>query len=260
MNISEHYNEVGARYDRLYQLLFGGHEEAVARLIAKKLFEGKNMNQVVVDLGGGTGMMIELLKGMVADAHTFILVEPAATMLRQAVSRKAQPNQVIQATAQEFVADKDWQGKADALVCKEMIHHITDLDVFFEGCYRTLKSEGKILILTRPEEIEFPLGANGKKLWKSSYAVSPQEMPHRLEKAGFEVKVETHSFPIVIDKHSWLEIIGESYLFSSSAFMTDHERAADVQEVQAMPEILRFNDRLLFIMGKKSNYAGIETY
>lgn len=245
--IDLHYQEVGKRYDRLYEMLFGKHKLFIVNYLIKN-FLGRAGGKKIADVGGGTGELIEQLKEHTPPKNTYILVDPYASMLDQAKLRKNKPDEIIQSKAEDFINRSEFINSLDLIICKEMIHHVSHLSSFFEGVKKILKKGGHLFILTRPLAVEFPFGKNGQRAWKESYPVPPQNIPLLLKEKGFSVKEETQAFPIQIDKASWLEMIGDEPLFSHIKAMSNAERLQDLKEEQERPEkVLIFNDLQLYI-------------
>lgn len=249
--LSKHYSTVSSRYDRLYEMLFGENQREVTRYLSDKLIGSQHQFLSVADIGGGTGLTIEMLKSLQPKERRFVLVEPYAQMAEIALQRASPPDAIFAVSAEEFADDPSQSGQYDVLICKEMIHHVAALEEFFEGCFSLLKSSGAILIITRPVEVEFPFGKHTRRQWKESYATAPEEMPRLLERAGFSVMVEKRTFPVAIDKRSWLECVGPNPLFSTLSLLTSKEKEEDLAELRALPRQLHFNDHIIFILGKK---------
>lgn len=253
--LSEHYREVSNRYDKLYEKLFGSNREKVAKhlskIIMKSLVLTSDSSKTIADIGGGTGKTIDLLKRFIGTQHKFILVEPNKSMSDQAMLLKNKPDLLIPSSAQHFVRQPSITNTIDVIIAQEMIHHVSNPQAFFEGAYNALKKHGCMIIVTRPLEIEFPFSTYAKKAWKESYSITPDEIPQALKKIGFHVREEVHSFPIKIDKASWIEMVISESLFSISTSFTPQQKQQELAEMEALDELLHFNDNQIFIIAEK---------
>lgn len=251
-DVAKHYDAVGQRYDRLYQKVFGTNKKAVVRWLSDLAIGRRAGPLVIADIGGGTGQTIEELRALQPPDRRYILVEPFAKMADVAMKRKGRPDLFLHETAEVFAANSAYTGKIDVLICQEVIHHVKHLQDFFLGCASLLKPQGCIAIITRPTEVEFPFGTHTKRHWKASYAVPPEAMPAMMEKAGLAVHVEHPAFPVEVDKATWLECVGKEPLFSTFSLLSPEEHQQDLNELQKLPNHLQFNDKMIFILGKKS--------
>lgn len=251
-SLAQHYETIGSRYDRQYKKLFGKNREKTVQIIAQMIMKLSSSPKKIVDIGGGTGTTIELLKDLIGPQHTFILVEPYRSMYDQAMLKKNKPDLLIPVSAQEFVQNSQYINSIDVIIAQEMIAHVENPKTFFENVHRVLKKNGCMIIITRPLEVEFPFGTHGKKVWRESYSMDPSKISTTLRGIGFRVKEELYSFPIKIDKSIWKEMIGEKPYFSMYASFSPQQKEMELREVEEMEDILEFSDKLMFIFAEKT--------
>jgi len=257
----DHYQ--GERLQRQYTMLFGNNQNIIANKIADEIFTNDKAKKVL-DIGGGTGELIELLKINQASRDNllpsmFILVEPFDSMIAEANQRKNPPDVIIAATGEGLLKVKnDNTQNIDVIILQGVIHHIRgiSLEEFFKGLYNMLNKNGKIVLITRPLKVEFPMGEQAKKSWKECYTTPPDDMPKLLQKAGFIVSVSIETFPITINRVDWLAMIKtkNSAVFSNISALEQSQIDQDYLEIKqkyAKNSLITFLDHQIHIIATK---------
>lgn len=100
-------------------------------------------NDVLVDLGGGTGMWSEKFKKDNPHCDVF-LVEPCNKMIEEAVNHKND----IECFLMNGYTFLDSDIYFNKLILKNCIHHFKDIGVFLDKLYEKLPEGGRALIVT----------------------------------------------------------------------------------------------------------------
>ena len=113
-----------------------------------------------------------------------------------------------------------------------------------------LDVDGKILIVTRPKAIDFPL-FNGALEAFSQNQPDSQLLIEELVESGFHVETSLHSYPLVIPKAKWLSMVGNRFMSDLGKF-DKSDLMAGIEEIKSKykGDELAFNDKLVFISAK----------
>jgi SAM-dependent methyltransferase len=202
----------------------------------------------VVDLGCGTGLYC---RGLGEVAARVICVDPSADMLAQLPDKGIYVP--VRARAEDLAASRVTLPvkKVDRLLIKEAVHHFYDTAPTLAGLARLLAEDGRLLIVMLPTRIEYPLFRAAIELFESLQP-DPEAIAGYLRDAGLETLVSYESFPLSFPKHVYLEMVRNRYMSLLSEF-DDHELSAGVDEIRTThrSEILSFNDRFAFVLGRK---------
>jgi len=140
---------------------------------------------VVVEVGAGHGVFLEEWRRACPDTHV-AAIEPNLEMARMC---RENGIEVLETLAER--ADV-WYGKADLLVCFEVIEHVHDATDFVRGLLKLVKPGG-FLVMTG-------LGVEGfdiQVLWERSNSVSPPHHLNFLSCRGFEQLLRSAGFSAV---------------------------------------------------------------
>lgn len=96
-------------------------------------------NEVVVDIGGGTGRLAEYLSQ--SCRIVYILDESEGMLSRVKVNEK-----VVAITGDALEAPFD-NGSVDVVVMSDVLHHIGNQSALIDEVFRMLKRDGKLLIM-----------------------------------------------------------------------------------------------------------------
>jgi hypothetical protein len=155
----------------------------------------------MVDLGCGNGLFVNNFISQIKSLYRIkecIWVDPYVEWLSVA---KTQPNitQTMCVNANEFSKMSDMN--YSHLLMKEMIHHIdiSTLPDVFNGIYKQLDEQGRVVIITRPVETNYPFFDKIHHLWKLTQTPY-EDVVSSMNQAGFDVQVKIESLPITVQK------------------------------------------------------------
>ena len=213
-------------------------------------------------MGGGTGnFTAALAKQLSLDKEKgqhILCVDPFEEMLHHAYDHQPLVRPVLLG-AVEFAQtwgqeQKRGERLLDFVLLKEVVHHIPAVEwgQLFGGLYRQLAVGGVVLIITRPQEVEYPLFPRAVEIWKEQ---QPPAEPYceALTQAGFSVQVNINSYRVQLPKTAWLEMVANKF-WSTFSMCTDQELFEGLNFLRtrhAKDDYLVFNDNLVFIVATK---------
>lgn len=201
---------------------------------------------VVADIGCGTGLFA---RGLAQHAGAVLCVEPSAAMLSQVpADERLIP---VGAGAEDLAAGRVVLPHAgyDALLLKEMLHHVADRAAVIGGLTRLLRPGGRMLVVMLPTQISYPLFAAALKLF-TDLQPDPAGVALEMRSAGLQVELSNESFPLSFPTERYLGMVRDRYMSLLSNF-DDAQLEAGVAEIRrANPgERVEFTDTFTFVLG-----------
>ena len=82
----------------------------------------------------------------------------------------------------------------DRILLKEIIHHIpeTQFSTLFKGIFQQLSSEGILLIITRPQTVNYPLFTRAREIWAANQPAASTISSHLEAFLFYFLKVYIH--------------------------------------------------------------------
>lgn len=138
---------------------------------------------LVIDLGGGTGVMLNLAHQVRSDL-TYICVDPAIGMLKY-----VRPFAYRVAARSEDMPFRD--NTVAAVMIGDAIHHFSNPERGITEVHRILKSRGKLFIFDiNPKILPGRIAlAIERLLGESAHFYAPEQLANLLAKKGFKVLV-----------------------------------------------------------------------
>jgi hypothetical protein len=231
-----------------------------------------NSSRHILDIGGGTGNFARaLVHNCPSRNFRVTVVEPFLEETKSNDLPMSDRIHFVKAPAEIFLSrsrdEDEWRkiGIQKVLI-KETIHHIDEkVRVgILKGMYDELEASSgddgittpSILIITRPQiEIDYPFWDAARKVWKENQP-SLEQLQHELQLAGFvDIQFTIERYDSQITLQRWQEMVKNRF-WSTFADFTDEELELGCEELarERPPDengIIHFEDRLLFITGKK---------
>jgi len=200
----------------------------------------------VIDLGGGTGFFGHILHREANLVKDVLCVDPCDGMLRWAGTRPRVS--LLCADALTFAQREDMH--YDKIIIKEAIHHIHQRRDVFEGIRKQLNPGGRLLIITRPQQTEFPFFQAASEAFSRGQP-SSDTLKTELEASGFSVSVRRHHYPVELQKQRWFGMLRERSMSHLTAFSDEQIELGivEIDEKYQNEETLKFHDTLIFIVG-----------
>jgi trans-aconitate methyltransferase len=208
----------------------------------------------IADVGGGTGNFTAALAKKLSlkaeDGEHILCVDPFEEMLNLAYAH--QP--LVQPVLMGAVEFAQTARSLDCVFLKEVIHHIPEAEwgVLFGGLYRQLSAGGSVVIITRPQEVEYPLFPRAAEIWKE-HQQPAEPFCQALREAGFSVETEVNSYLVRLKKTAWLGMVANKFwsTFSHCSEQELREGLSFLETQHAGDEELVFHDNLVFIVATK---------
>jgi len=205
----------------------------------------------IVDLGCGNGFFINKFASHINNIEACIGVDPYMEWLNVA-SRQSNITKTICISASDFSKIPPQEMNYSHLLMKEMIHHVDNsiLPNVFSGIYEQLNNNGRIVIITRPVEINYPFFESIHHFWKLTQ--TPYEnVVLCMKEVGFDVSVEIATLPVTLKKQDFLSFIKNKtwsvFSMCSEQEMNDGLSILDKE----LESSITFDETLIFILGHK---------
>ncbi|MDD5051531.1 MAG: class I SAM-dependent methyltransferase [Sulfuricurvum sp.] len=242
MNTPNHFDSIADVFNRIWYFS-DNYKDFVLEHILHDL--SLNSEDILVDIGGGTGTFTSRImeKSLLQKAYC---IEPSSPMCIEAAKLGN-----ITALCLDAHAFLTTETPFNKLLLKEVIHHIDNRETFWHDIYNRLPIGGKLLIITRPQNIDFPFFQSAKT------AFSKNQPPHEifeseLKNCGFfvETKYQNHTF--TLPKESWYEMLRYRFM-SDLCIFSDEEIEEGIQEIDNYyyEDILEIVDNLIFMSAEK---------
>jgi ubiquinone/menaquinone biosynthesis C-methylase UbiE len=237
-----HYNNIAEKFDDLWQFTPSYENWMVAQII-----EQIELSQTdrLLDFGAGTGRftlsLYEQAKLLCATA-----VDPDADMCKQAAEKI--PLNVTQAN--DVTLFSHWKND-NVVLLKEVIHHLNNRPSFWQNLYQTLPKNGRVLIVTRPQETQLALFDAAKKRF-AQHQPPVDLLTAELKEAGFSCTTVLRVFPCRIIKKRWYTMLRSRFMSDLCTF-NDDDIESGINELDDCfaGDFIDMQDNLLFIKAVK---------
>jgi len=212
-----------------------------------------------LDLGCGTGHFAKrIIQESSSEPSIVTGVDFSENMIRQFLKHLPKASGIV-SDIESFVTDgaldpvKEENSTLNSalyhrVLLKEVVHHVKDLKTFFMNLKEQLASGGQILIVTRPQDIEFPFFKKALEEFKRTQ-MSMTSLLKIAKNAGLQGNMQEFNIPIAMDKTRLFRIIKNRFMSNFEPF-NDQEIQEGVQELTKKfkdIDTINFNDRLLFV-------------
>jgi ubiquinone/menaquinone biosynthesis C-methylase UbiE len=203
----------------------------------------------VLDVGSGTGLYA---RGLAEQAGVVVCADLSAAMLEQL---PADERLIPLVAGAEELTDGEIRlphDGYDAILLKEVIHHVAHPPQVLDGMSRLLRPGGRILVAMLPSEIDYPLFDAALELFRERQP-APEDIADALSRAGLRTELTYDEFPLVFTLDRYTQMVRNRYM-SMLANFDDDEIDAGISEIRRThpgPEV-RFPDRFAFVLGVKA--------
>ena len=239
----DHYARLAATYDENW-----AHSPAYLDWMTEGIRQHLHLTgtELVADIGCGTGLYARRLA---AYAGAVVCAEPSAQMLAQVPGDdRLIP---ITASAEDLAAGRVRlpHDGYDAILLKEVLHHVDDRAAVIEGLAHLLRPEGRMLVVMLPAKISYPLFAAALRVFADRQP-DPVEIAGDMRRAALRAEVTYLAYPLAFPTERYLRMVRNRYMSLLSAF-DDEQLDAGVAEIRrAHPEDqITFTDTFAFVLG-----------
>ena len=242
-----HYERLASSYDSNW-VASSSFVEWMAESIRTVL--GVRDGDVVLDVGGGTGMYAERILAGSPKPSLVLVLDPSSAMLSQVPIRKDLAAFEGDASAAPACLRSVNRTYANAIFVKEAVHHFDDPSRDLGTLASCLALDGRLLVVLLPPTIEYPL-------FSAALRAFERHQPHFeyiancMRSAGLTVRVESRSFQVSIPTSIYLTMVSNRYMSLLSDF-SDEELAAGIQEMRTQLrgiDPVTFPDTFCFVVG-----------
>ena len=238
-----HYDRLAATYDENWAHTPGFVEWMTSRIRQRlRIADG----DLVADIGCGTGLYA---RGLVPPAAAVVCAEPSQALLAQVPAEERLIP--VAASAEDLVAERVVLPHAgyDAIVLKEVLHHVAGQAAVIAGLARLLRPGGGMLVVMLPTRISYPLFAAALDLFAAQQP-DPADVVDQMRAAGLRTESACESFPLAFPAERYLQMVRNRYMSLLSHF-DDAQLEAGVAEIRmAHPGgQIEFADTFAFILG-----------
>ena len=241
----DHYARLAARYDENWS-----HSPAYLEWMTGAIRQqlGLTGTQLLADIGCGTGLYSRRLAPY---ASAVACAGPSAEMLAQVPAGDRLIR--VAASAQDLAAGRarlPHEGY-DAILLKEVLHHVDDRAAVIGGLARLLRPGGRMLVVMLPAEISYPLFTAALRVFAARQP-DPAEVAGEMDSAGLRAGVSYLAYPLAFPAERYLAMVRNRYMSLLSAF-DDEQLEAGVAEIRAAhpDDEITFTDTFAFIVGSK---------
>ena len=203
-------------------------------------------SDVVADIGCGTGLFARRLA---QHAAAVVCVAPSAAMLAQVPAGDRLIR--VGTSAEDLAAGRVAlpHDGYDAILLKEVLHHVGDRAGVIAGLTRLLRPGGRMLVVMLPALISYPLFDAALELF-SDLQPDPAEVAGEMGAAGLLAELTYESFPLAFPTERYLGMVRNRYMSLLSHF-DDAQLEAGMAEIRrANPgEQVAFTDTFAFVLG-----------
>lgn len=206
-------------------------------------------DDVVIDLGGGTGLYAREFVQLGRLRHPVYCVDPSRAMLDQVspdggvVAVRASAEQVASGPVQGIPDD------VDVVIIKEAVHHFENPAAVIKGLAGRLRPGGRLLIVMLPVKIAYPLFEAALQRF-SDLQPDPTEIMESMTAAGLATMHTGFEYRLTFPQRRYLDMVRNRYMSLLSTF-SDGEITRGIEEIQRNypGPMVSFVDRFEFLTG-----------
>ncbi|UQA95310.1 class I SAM-dependent DNA methyltransferase [Streptomyces halobius] len=205
----------------------------------------------IADIGAGTGLFLQRLIGNASAQSPILCVDPSAAMLAQLPDDpRLHP---IHAGAEEVAMGQATlpYDRLHGILIKETIHHISELDTTLKGLAELLVPGGRILVVTLPPRLEYPLFHSALDRFAERQP-DPQDIADHMRESGLITSYGCEEYQVRVDRNHWIGLVANRWMSVLSSF-TDEQLTDGLAEIRRRyaPGEICFPDRFAFVLGKR---------
>ena len=255
MNVDDHYKGVAKSYEDALFYQKGNDFEKQYFAAILKTFSIINLDTKIVDLGGGTGRIANLLYSSSNLRNNVICVDNSEDMLSVAKTREGVD--AVHCNGMDYFKGIE-SNSVDRVLLKEFIHHvpIPSLNSLFSNIYNAVSPGGIVLVITRCKKgIEYPFSKKAIEVWEQNQEAK-ETYEDEMKACGFTVHSELFTYTLNTTLDFWLKMVENRFwsTFGPENF-TEEQLKDTIEEIRTKYHNesgnIEFNEKIIFIIGTK---------
>jgi len=241
--MNEHYKKIAQNFNKVWKFSDDYKIWAVQKI---GYYLALNNNDILVDIGGGTGTFTDMLSKKFSPKKAYC-VEPEQRMCDIAKNHSS----FTTICSDTFYFINTLKYHYSKMLFKEVIHHLDNRKKLWNDIFNTIEDNGRILIYTRPQNINFPLFQKAKdEFFKNQPHYD--SIVNELKDIGFNVEVSTESFSFKLSKEEWYEMLKAKFMSDLSVF-SDEDIMEGIKELENHynSDTFIIEDEIIFITAYK---------
>jgi SAM-dependent methyltransferase len=168
----------------------------------------------VLDIGSGTGLYA---RGLAEHASVVVCADTSSAMLERLPSDERLISLVAGAEDLAEGRVRLPHDGYDAILMKEVIHHVADPPQVLSGLLRLLRPGGRILVVMLPSEIDYPLFGAALDLFRERQP-APESIAAAMDRAGLRTELTYDEFPLVFSLNRYTQMVRNRYMSLLASF------------------------------------------
>ncbi len=241
-----HYARLADRYDENW-----AYRPDYVRWMTENIATRLNVlpSHRVLDVGGGTGLFAS---GLAEHAAAVVCADPSLQMLEQVPTHERLAR--LHASAEELAGGRKRppHDGYDAILLKEVIHHVADPAEVLLGLTRFLRPGGRMLVVMLPTDLAYPLFPAALRLFHELQP-DPVLIAGAMTDSGLETELTYAEFMLTFATERYLSMVRDRFMSLLSTF-SDEELEEGIEEIRrAYPDaVVSFPDKVAFVLGVKA--------
>jgi SAM-dependent methyltransferase len=196
---------------------------------------------VLADLGGGTGAYTRLLLET-ANLSKAYCIEPSRNMFLE-----AQKIPVIESMCVDASGFMGLDLPFTKVLLKEVVHHIPSREVLWHYLREKLPAEGRILIVTRPQDNALPLFEKAMQAFRQKQP-KHETLLRELESSGFETFYRLLPYQFTLDKAVWFDMVRNRFMSDLAGFSEEEIEGGLIEiDERYLGNTIEIPDNIIYI-------------
>lgn len=242
----DHYARLAATYDQNW-----AHSPQFLAWMTRCIQDRLQItgDDVVLDVGCGTGLFARKLASYAA---RIVCSDASAPMLAQLPDDERLIPVVATAEALATGDASLPDDRYDAMLLKEVLHHVDDRGQVIAGLAQRLKPGGRMLVVMLPATISYPLFTAALDLFARQQP-DPADVASEMRAAGLDAQLTHESLPLEFPIERYLQMVRNRYMSLLSHF-DDTELEAGLEEIRRTHpgDQVAFDDTFAFVLGTRA--------